>query len=135
MPTVIEKVMGKPIVIVTFEGHITIEDAKASTVQVAALLDTYGAPLYKVMQCDRAHASFDEVMMLTTLSSKGGAGSVTDVRVKPVFVGEHLLLDLYVDAMRQEAFGAIDIPVFDTLTEALLYVDEKIHEDGAYGGV
>jgi hypothetical protein len=137
MPAVIEKVMGKPVVIVTYHGHITVEDAKSAAVKTADLLDTYGGPLYKVMQvdCDHAYISFDEVMMLTTLSSKGRPGSVTDERIRPVFVGEHLLLDLYVDAMKQEAFGAIEIPVFDTLDDAMIYVDERIHEDGAYGSV
>lgn len=135
MPASVEKMPGMPIVIVTYYGHITIDDAKAVFAQMAGLLTTYGAPLYRIayVDCNTAHTSFDEVMMLTTLSSKGKPGSPTDPNVKTVLVGKHLLIDLYVDAMRQEAFGAVDIPIFDTLDDALTHVRVLIHQDNAAG--
>ncbi|MEO1443621.1 MAG: hypothetical protein AAFV33_24680, partial [Chloroflexota bacterium] len=80
-----------------------------------------------------AHASFDEVMMLTTLSSRRKRGSVTDPNVLTVLVGEHILIDLYVDAMRQEAFGGVDIPLFGAMDDALVYVRAQIHMGGAAG--
>ena len=137
MPANVEKVPGLPVVIVTYHGHITVDDARAAFAQIAGLLDTYGAPLYRIthVDCDHAHASFDEVMMLTTISSKGVRGSVTDPDVYTVLVGEHVLIDLYVDAMRQEAFGAVELPVFATMEEAMVYVQAKLQAGGAAGRV
>ena len=136
MPATVEKLPGKPIVIVTYHGHITVDDARAVFAQIAGLLDIYGAPIYRITQvdCDSAHASFDEVLMLTTLSSRGLRGSATDEDVITVLVGEHLLIDLYVDAMRQEAFGGVQIPLFGTLAAAMDYVQVWIRANGAAGG-
>jgi len=137
MPAKIEKLMDLPVAIVTYHGHISIDDAKSVIAQTADFVDTYGAPLYRVIcvECaDEAHASFDEVMMLTTLSSKGIRGSVTDPDVLTVLVGEHILIDLYVDAMRQEAFGAVDIPLFDSMENAMIYVQNIMHRSGGVAG-
>lgn len=136
MPANVEKLANQPIIIASYHGHITVDDAKAVFAQVAGLIDIYGAPLYRIacVDCDSAHTSFDEVMMLTTLSSKGLRGSATDPDVKTVLVGEHLLIDLYVDAMRQEAFGAVEIPIFETLEDALAHVQSIIQNDQAAGG-
>lgn len=133
MPATVEKVLGKPIVIITYHGHITVKDAKDVLADIGTLLDDYGAPLYKIINvnCDNAHASFDEVMMLTTLSSKGIRGSATDPNVFTTLVGQHVLIDLYVDAMQQDAFGAVDIPIFDSIEAAEHYVNERIIEGGA----
>jgi len=137
MPATVEKVLGKPIVLVEYHGHITTDDARAVFAQIAGLLDNYGAPLYRItrVDCDNAHTSFDEVLMLTTLSSKGRRGSATDPDIKTVLVGEHLLIDLYIDAMRQDAFGGVEIPLFDTLDDALEHVREELHLGGAGSGV
>lgn len=137
MPATVEKLPGQPIAIVTYYGHITVDDARAVFAQVAGLLDRYGAPLYRVTQvdCDSAHASFDEVMMLTTLSGKGIRGSVTDADVLTVVVGEHLLIELYLDAMRQDAFGGVDIPQFTEIADAMNYIETQRRKDGAVGGV
>ncbi|MEL6150593.1 MAG: hypothetical protein AAGK74_03560 [Chloroflexota bacterium] len=136
MPARVEKLMGESIALVTYYGHITLADAEAVIAQTATLLDDYGAPLYRVICVDceqEAHASFDEVMMLTTLSSRRKRGSVTDPNVLTVLVGEHILIDLYVDAMRQEAFGGVDIPLFGAMDDALVYVRAQIHMGGAAG--
>lgn len=137
MAVTVEKVMGKPVVIVTYSGKVTVDDARQSYQDVATLMDDYGDRLYKIVNvdCDKAHASFDEVMMLTTLSSKGIRGSATDRNLHMVLVGQHLLIDLYVDAMRQEAFGAVEIPIFSTLQEAEIYVTEHMHQQGTWGSV
>ncbi|MEM6280741.1 MAG: hypothetical protein AAF787_00995 [Chloroflexota bacterium] len=136
MPARVEKLMGEPIAIVTYYGHITPADATGVFAQIATLLDDYGAPLYRIICVDcgqEAYASFDEVMMLTILSSRGRRGSTTDPEVMTVLVGEHVLIDLYVDAMRQDAFGGVDIPLFGVLEDALVFVREQIHLGGAAG--
>jgi hypothetical protein len=129
MPGNVEKILGKPIVIVHYHGHITVEDTRAVFAQIAGLLDTYGAPLYRItcVFTEDTSTTFDEIMMMTTLSSKGLRGSATDPDVVTVLVGEHLLIDMFAEAMSQEAFGSVEIPIFDTEEEALVYVNELIH--------
>lgn len=132
MPASVEKVLGKPIAIVNYHGEITTEDARAVFAQIAGLVDTYGAPLYRLtcIHSENASMSFDEVMMMTTLSSKGLRGSPTDPNVTTVLVGEHPFIDLYADAMRQDAFGGVEIPIFENQAEAMVYITELIHRQG-----
>lgn len=137
MPATVEKILGKPIAIVTYYGHVTAEDTRGVFAQVSGLLDTYGAPIYRVTQVntDLVDMTFDEVMLMTVLASKGTHGSTTDPNVKTVLVGDHPFIDLYADAMRQEVFGGVDIPIYDTLDEALRMVKEMIQSDIAGSGV
>ncbi|MFZ4815644.1 MAG: hypothetical protein ACOYL5_13985 [Phototrophicaceae bacterium] len=128
MPATVEKVPDQPIAIIRYYGQITAEDAKAVFAQVAALLDLYGQPLYRITTVDEDDnaISIDEIKRLTVLSSQHLPGSVTDPKIFTVLVGQHLLIDLYVDAMQQKAFGGVEIPLFDSLEDALQYVQEEI---------
>lgn len=136
MPATVEKILGTPIVIVTYYGHVSVEDTRAVFAQITGLVDTYGAPIYRItcVAADDADMSFDEVMLMASFSSKGLRGSATDPDVITVLVGEHVLIDLFAEAMQQDAFGGVDIPILDTIDEALLYVHELIHENSARGG-
>lgn len=131
MPATVEKLLGKPIAIVNYYGHVTVEDTRAVFAQVAGLVDTYGAPLYRLtcVNSDESVVSFDEVMMMTTLSSRGVRGSSTDPDVKTLLVGDHPLIDLFAQAMREEAFGGVDIPIFDSVDDALLEIYERMEQD------
>jgi hypothetical protein len=124
MPATVEKLVDKPIAMVRYYGHVTIEDTRAVFAQIAGLVDTYGAPLYRITQVDasKADVSFDEVMMMTTFSSRGLRGSATDPDVVTVLAGDHPLIDLFAQAMREEAFGGVTIPIYDTEAEALEHV-------------
>lgn len=128
MPATVEKILGKPIALVRYYGHVTVEDSRAVFAQIAGLVDTYGAPMYRItsVRSDESDVSFDEVMMMTTFSSRGVRGSVTDPDVVTVLAGDHPLIDLFAQAMREEAFGAVKIPLFDNEDDALLYVYERI---------
>jgi hypothetical protein len=132
VPGQVEKVLDQPIIVVHYHGHVTAEDTRAVFAQVAGLLDTYGAPLYRItcVVSEDADTTFDEVMMMTTLSSHGLPGSATDPNVFTVLVGDHPLVDLFADAMRQEPFGAVEIPIFNTEAEALAFVQGLIDENG-----
>ncbi|MEO0565982.1 MAG: hypothetical protein AAF125_27995 [Chloroflexota bacterium] len=132
MPGTVEKLLDKPIVIVNYHGDITVEDTRAVFAQIAGLVETYGAPLYRItcIFLSEANTTFDEVMMMTTLSSKGISGSATDPEVFTVLVGDHPMIDLFAAAMGQEPFGAVDLPIFDTQTEALDFIDKLIEQGG-----
>lgn len=131
MPATVEKILGQPIAIVRYYGHITTADTRAVFAQIAGLLDTYGAPLYRItcILSEDAETSFDEVMLMATISSRGIRGSATDPDVFTFLVGDHPLLDIFADAMGQAAFGGVEMPIFETVDEALLHIEELIHKD------
>lgn len=132
MPATVEKLPDLPVALVHYYGHVTVADTRAVFAQVAGLVDTYGAPFYRVtcVNSEDAAVTFDEVMMMTTLSSRGIRGSATDPDVITVLVGEHPLVDLFVEAMREEPFGAVEIPVFTTQAAALAFVRGMIEQGG-----
>ncbi len=124
MPASVEKLPDLPIAVVRYGGHVTVEDTRAVFAQIAGLVDTYGTPFYRItcVNTEETAVTFDEVMMMTTLSSRGLRGSATDPDVYTVLAGAHPLVDLFVEAMRQEPFGAVEIPVFTDLATALDFV-------------
>ncbi len=132
MPATVEKLPEQPIAVVHYHGHVTVEDTRAVFAQIAGLIDTYGAPFYRVtcVQSEDAAVTFDEVMMMTTLSSRGIRGSATDPDVTTVLVGEHPLVDMFVEAMRQEPFGAVEIPVFTQEETALAFIRDLLQQGG-----
>jgi hypothetical protein len=132
MPGTVEKLPDKPIAIVEYHGNITVADTRAVFAQIAGLVENFGSPFYRIacVMTDKAETTFDDVMMMTTLSSQGLAGSATDPNVITVLVGDHPFIDLFAEAMRQEPFGAVEIPIFTTKAEALAYVQQLIeHAD------
>ncbi|MEO0566081.1 MAG: hypothetical protein AAF125_28495, partial [Chloroflexota bacterium] len=98
MPASVEKLPDLPIAVVNYHGHVTVEDTRAVFAQIAGLVDTYGTPFYRItcVNSEDAATTFDEVMMMTTLSSRGIRGSATDPDVYTVLVGAHPLVDLFV---------------------------------------
>lgn len=132
MPATVEKLPELPVAVVHYHGHVTVEDTRAVFAQIAGLVDTYGAPFYRItcVQSEDTATTFDEVMMMTTLSSRGIRGSATDPDVVTVLVGQHPLVDLFVEAMRQEPFGAVEIPIFTEKAAALTFVREMIQRGG-----
>ena len=128
MPGSVEKIPDKPIAIVTYHGHISVEDTRAVFAQVAGLVDVYGSPFYRLTRVSSSDSdtSFDELMRMTVVSSKGIPGSATDPNVTTIFVGQSMYFDLFVDAMQQDSFGGVEIPMFDTMDEAMAYVEEQL---------
>lgn len=124
MPVTAEKIIGEPIIIVTYSGQVTVRDVVRLVEYVSKLIPAHRPPLYRLtrMESDRVALSFDVFKQMTVIEASRHSGAITDTDVKTLLIGDHPFLFLLADAMSQEAFGAVELPLFETLDDALSYV-------------
>ncbi len=131
MPVQLQKLPGKPVIIATFHQRIRPKDVRHMFKKTATLLQTHGGPLFRIVCFEDVKISFAEMLMLTTVASQIRPGATGDPRVYPILVGDHPLLDLFRETMAQEPFGNVNIPIFNRLETALLYVNGQLASRGA----
>jgi hypothetical protein len=133
MPVTIETKVNERIIIATLEGHVTVNDLDVIYQRSAALIQQMGGMIHRVTDARLATSSFADILRLVREASKGLPGSATDPNVKTVFVGNHEMLRLVADMLRQPQFGHIQIPMFPTLEDALVAVRHEISKQDKMG--
>jgi hypothetical protein len=127
MPLPVEKLPDVPIVILTYADNTEADDVHRAFAQVAHYLqqDQF---LYVVNDLSHlTNVNFGAMVMGAAEVSKAGPGSLADPRTQHILVGEHLLIKMSGEAMKQDQYGKHEVPVFPTVDAALEYVRLKIH--------
>lgn len=117
----IEKRVEERIIIMHYSDPFNgLEDLPAANQATAAFIEEAGSPVFRIENVTDVTAEFKDVVegaMMATRS--GGVGSLADDRVKACMVGQYDLAELAATAMGQEQYGAVDVPLFKSLDEAI----------------
>ncbi len=131
MPITVQQLGDDPIVLVTMEGSIAVQDIAKMYAQTAAIADKFARNTYRIMDVDKAEITFDQLIKVVKNVGAGAPGSLGDPRIKAMFVGQNSMARLASDMLSQQQFGGLELPIFPGLGEALLWVNEQIaKEDG-----
>lgn len=118
------KLENEPIVIATLIGKITAEDLADLYNQTMPYLDEETPYLYRISDVRQATSSFPEMSKIT-VEAREKIGAVSDSRIrKLVMVGSDQWIEMYREAVQRWSYERLEIPVFDTIEEALAYVRE-----------
>ena len=128
MPASFKKLDNEPIVILTYYDPISPADLASVFAQTAKVADMI-EPLYVINDLSAMRLTFGGVVMGTSEAARGGPGSAGDTRTRHVLVGGHELVKFSGEAMKQEQYGALNIPVFATIEEALAEIHADIRAD------
>jgi hypothetical protein len=84
-----------------------------------------GDHLYLISDVTDVEMSFSEIMLAMHTASKGDEGySVTASNQTNVVVGTDALVQMAVEALKQDQYGSVNIKVFASIDEANAYIDE-----------
>lgn len=133
MPIRLDRKPNEPILIATMSGDVTREEIQhmfQKSAELAAEIEE--SVLYRITDMRSAETSFPELLRILQSLAPGQPGSSSDPRFKPVLVGQNHWTKFAADALRQQQFGGVELPIFNSLAEALHYiqVDRNRRRDG-----
>ncbi len=123
MPVKVEKLPDLPVIILTYEGHMDVETVKSAFSQSAIIAASIDGIVYRISDVRNSEGGFTDVVNVVKAIRVNALGSSADPKIKGVFVGNNQFARMYADFLKQEQFGITNIPFFQTLEEALEYID------------
>ena len=123
MPVKVEKLPDKPVIILTYEGHMDVETVKSAFSQSAVIASSLDGIVYRISDVRNSEGNFTDVVNVIKAIRVNTVGSSADPKIKGVFVGNNQFARMYADFLKQEQFGITNIPFFKTLDEALDYIE------------
>ncbi len=121
MPIAVDWIPDEPIILATCTGFLTVGDFKGMFEQVAALMQAVEGIIYRIADYREAESSFVDIMKTVQETAKGMSGSVSDPRLKSIYVGTTHWISLARTAYQNQP-GGFQIPTFHSIEDALTYI-------------
>jgi predicted proteasome-type protease len=128
VPITIEKLPGEPIIVVTCSGHLDRQAMTDMFAQTMTLMQDAKA-IYRIVDYHAVTTPFGDVLRaVQEATANHPHGSTTDPHIKPVMVGGEGWLSQAREAFAKQPFGAVQIPMFNDMAEAVMAVRQQISE-------
>jgi hypothetical protein len=114
-----ERVVGESIIICTFIGDFKLEDLLQGYAISAKIIEETGQHLYRISNFTSVESNFPEVMATIKQVSAETPGGTTDKHVSAVLVGNHQWTRMAQDFLKRPQFGALYIPIFNSVEDGL----------------
>jgi hypothetical protein len=123
----VERIPGKPILIATLTGHVTLDLVQEMFEQSANFADEIGGHLYRITDVRDIDSTFsDLVMILAEAASKKQSGSPADPRFTGMLVGSDQWVKTFSQSIQQRQYGSLNIPLFENMEAAMFYVQQQM---------
>lgn len=127
MPVTVQQLPDEPILMTTLFGQATYEDYLTMYAEIQKFREGNTGIMYRITDTTQVNeVAFAQVIETLKIASKGTVGSATDPNMRVVYVANRPTVLFGLNAMRQQQFGGIEIPVFKTLEDALAFVRHEI---------
>lgn len=133
MPVDVRRLPDEPIIIATLTETIALDDVQIIFQRTEELRADMPSQIYRITDTTDAITSIAEIIRIIKSAADGRSSKTTDPTVTVVFVGKSQWSHLFTEAMKQGEFGKVQIPLFDTLDDALAYV-RHLNDDAASAG-
>lgn len=131
MPVDVSALPDKPIVLATLRGQITLSDATHIFQRTHELRQTMPEHIYRITDVREATSTFSEIIQIIRSGASDSPSATNDPTITIVFVGKSQWSKLFIDAMQQHQFGQVSIPLFNTIEEAMQFVEEDMQSRSA----
>ncbi|NDJ54669.1 MAG: hypothetical protein GYB68_16500 [Chloroflexi bacterium] len=121
----VEKLPDEPIIIVTVTESSDVESVAAAC---DAIIGDKLGPFYRINDFSAFSFTFSGLMVGMAAETTRLPGSLSDPRIKPVFVGTSDMVKLGSQAGRQEQYGELAILLFATLEDALQHIRLQLQD-------
>ena len=127
MDAVLTRLPDEPIVIVEICPTL---DPQREVYEIADTIAEMFAgeegPIYRINDFTNMELPFSGLVMGLGLEAQGRPGSLSDPRIKPIFVGTSKMVGLGAKSARQEHYGGLEILLFATLDDALAHIRAEL---------
>lgn len=125
MPITYEKLPDEPIAILTYTNPFEHEAMGPHFAQAAQDAEET-APLYVINDLSQLTVDFGAMMIGMRQASLGGPGTAADPRTRHVLVSTEDIMQAAAEAMKQDQYGGLEVPIFASLDDAFDYVRGKL---------
>ncbi len=130
MPFNVERLGQESIIILTitgsFEGMAALQDYQEAVAQIARIAAEIEGPVYRITDGTAAQINFGNLVMALGEARFGDKGSVSDPRMKSIFVGKSDLMQLAAQSLSQKQYGHLNITLCDSLDNAVALAREQL---------
>lgn len=127
MPTVFKKLENEPIVIVTLptEYNLAVELPKLMPKYIS-LLNAATEPVYWIVDARDSSLKVDEIILGASLVARGEHPLYHHPNIREViYVTSSRIMKLAAEGLKGDAFGHVNIKLFDDLDQALEYIRQN----------
>jgi hypothetical protein len=130
MAYTIEKLPDEPIIILTVRDPLgTPAEHRKSHEEMVAVINTIEGNVYRITDMRELNINFADMLHRIAEEAKArSAGAMSDERIKGIVVGSHDMVRLGTQALSQQQYGGLKIPLFERLEEALDYARDEIRK-------
>ena len=125
MTTLVERVPGEPIILITVQGHLDAHIMQNVYRQVADLTRTIDGPVYRIIDLRQMEVTLADMVEVIKEAGKGTPGSASDPRNVNLFVGNSHMSRFAADMLRLRRFGGLCCMLMNTMDDAMAYVRQK----------
>ena len=121
MESLVEKLPNEPIILVHVRPHLT-ESSEVDEVAAACdrLIEGRG-PYYRITDFSQFSMTFSGLVLGMATETQHIPGSLSDPRLRNIFVGTQEMVDLGAKSARQAQYGELEIMLFASLDQAIEY--------------
>lgn len=131
MPITIKHLSQESILLATIKGYLNIKSTTDVCNHIVKHCQETLSHTYCVIDVSQATTSFTDLIRIIKQAAAYGNSSQCTVKNHIVFVGESHWVQLFSDAMRHTQFGGIEIPIFETIDAALVYIRSELANNRA----
>ncbi len=115
-----EQLANEPILICTYADHMSPEDVFASFHVIREIALTFRKPFgILIIDTSLAEGTFQEMITLLKINDDPAADADMQFDMRLIMVGTSAMVKFYVNAAKQQQFGAQTIPLFAHLEDAI----------------
>jgi len=127
MATGFTKLENEPVVIITWPSEYNLAaELPKSMPKYIHLLDAATEPIYWIVDATQAAFKADEIILGTSLLTHGEHPLYHHPNIRQViYITTSNIMKLAAEGLKGNAFGHVDIKIFDDLDQALEYTRQK----------
>ncbi|MFW5748855.1 MAG: hypothetical protein ACOCYT_04495 [Chloroflexota bacterium] len=111
-----------PVVIVSCYPPFDFTDEIRQSIRtVGDMLGEDDVRIFRIFDFNKIDLTFSDMVSGLAEKTRDMPGSLRDPRIRTVLVGQHEYVQFKAQALRQTQYGELDVPVFDTLDEAIAH--------------
>jgi hypothetical protein len=130
MPFNVERLGSEPIIVFTISGAVggsdALRDYQAAVSKIGQLAAEIPGSVYRITDATSAQLSFGDLVQALGEARSGEKGSVSDPRMKSIFVASHELVQLAGESLKQAQYGQLNIKLCESLDQAITYAREQL---------
>lgn len=121
MESIVEKLPNEAIILVRVRPHASSSPEEAEVAAACAALIDGDGPHYRITDFSAFEMTFSGLIQGMSQEKQRIPGSVSDPRLRNIFVGTQDMIALGAHSFKQAQYGGLDVMLFATLDDALDY--------------